>query len=477
MDWLRILDFIQQSGLESEAILSSAVLLIIVIYFLKPDHAFGIGIWVSLFSLILAFFYAGFCPKEGEYGPFRFFPQIVFLKRFFIVSGSVALFSYLEWLNGRKIKTRPETLILLILSLFGLNILISAASFWLVFLAAELITFCSFGLLKPESTSKESIQSILKYFGVSAFSTAIGLFGFSLLVGFEFGQIESNLISHPYFDGLKMAGALLFVSFLIFKLGGFPFHFWVPSLFEHAPTPWVGYISTAPKVAGAFALLFVHKTLSADLNLYLSLLCIAGAWIAHLSALHAEKLKRMLAFSSIGQATMLMVPIVFSQQLPNTENQLLIFAVSYGLANQGFFSAIQYIENNRKENPSVADLAGFFEQHALPSLALIILVLSVIGLPPTVGFSAKLILFSTIVPASEGWPYLIHAGLYVTMFASTLLALAYFIRVPYWTIFKTQSVEDHRQRNSAFSLLWLLISSLFTILTFFSFSTFFPVQP
>lgn len=477
MDWLRIVEFVQQSGLESESILTLATFLIILIYVLKPDHAFGVGIWVSLLGFVFAFYYAGYCPKEGEYGPFRFFNQIVYLKRFFILSGSVALFSYLEWLNGRKIRAKPETLILLILALIGLNVLISSASFWLMFLGAELVTFCSFGLVKPETQSKESIQSVLKYFGISAFSSAIGLFGFSLLIGFEFGQLESSYVNHPYIDIIKIIGAILFVSFLLFKLGGFPFHFWVPNIFDQAPTPWLGFISTAPKVAGAFALLSVHKTLSADLNLYLSLLCITGAWLAHLSALHAEKLKRMLAFSSIGQATMLMVPIIFSQHLPNTENQLWIFAISYGVVNQGMFSAIQYLENNRRENPFIQDLGGFFEQHAVPAIALIILTLSIIGLPPTVGFSAKLILFSTIVPASEGWPYIIHAAVYFTMFATTFLALGYFIKIPYWLIFKSQTMEELRQRNSAFSLLWLIVSSLFAILAFFSLSTFFPVQP
>jgi NADH-quinone oxidoreductase subunit N len=475
MDWSNAKEFILQSGLGSEITLFSGIAFIIFCYFFFPKNSFGLSIWISLFSLAAAFYFSEFCPSGGEYLSLRFQHYTALLKRFFLISGAVGLFGYLEWRGGRNETQRPEVFILLLMSLIGLMVMVTAGSFWLMFIGAEVFSLSSYGLAKPIKNDETSVYSVVRYFGIGAFASSLAIFGLSWLSGFEFNGLETFDFESPFFQVIRISGYLLFVGFLLFKSGSFPFHFWVPSLYENGPTPWIGYISVAPKVAAAFSILWVTKMFSLSVSVPLFIICIAGLLLGNLAAFQSEKLKNLFGYSAIAQAAFLLVPSIFCQKMPNTDNQLLIYAIAYGVVNQGAFCAIQFFENHLQDDLKIKDLAGYFSVQPLPGILFLILIISLIGLPPTIGFSGKLLLFSTLLPLGGDWSGIISYLLFAALIISTVLSLGYFYRIPYQLIFKPKTLEDLPLRTSAYSFFWLIISSLFALLAFFTPKLFFPV--
>jgi NADH-quinone oxidoreductase subunit N len=471
----QIQNFLQQSGLGAEMALLSGVLGIVLVYFFLPRQAFGLSIWISLFALSASFYFSEYCPAEGDFLSLRFASYTPMLKRFFLVSGSVGLFAYLEWRSGRNLPQRPEIFILLLISLLGLMFMVTAGSFWLLFISAEVFSLCAYGLAQPEMEEENAAFSMVRYFGIGAFASALAIFGLSWLLGFEFNGLETKAFEDPVFVMIRTAGYVLFIAFLLFKSGNFPFHFWVPSVYEKGPTPWIGFISVAPKLASAFALLWVSKMVDIQVSIPLFIFCIAGMILGNLAAYQSKNLKNLFAFSSISQAAFLMVPSIFSQEMPNTENQLLVYSIAFGVVNQGAFCAIQFFENHLQDNLKINDLAGHFSVQPLPSLLFFILIISLIGLPPTIGFSGKLLLFSTLLPLGGNWAGNLSFLLFAALVLSTVLSLGYFYKIPFHLIFKPKTMEDIPLRNSAYSFFWLIFVSLFSLIAFFSPGIFFPL--
>lgn len=469
MSLVQFKSFLIQAGLASEFCLLSGVCIIILLVSLAPRASFGLSFWVSVFSLGLAFFFADYTPIKGQYYSFNFHFYSSYLKQFFCISASVALFSFMEWRQSRNLSSRPEIYILLLLSCLGLEVMIQANSYLLLFLAAELFSICSFALAKPQSTTEPGYKSIIQYFGVGALASGIGLFGLSWLLGFD-GAVSDE----PALAIFQSVGGILFVGFLLFKLGGFPYHFWVPGVYTNAPSPWVGYISVAPKVAAAFSVLYFTKSQEINFGVPLLIIATIGITIGNLSALRSLRVRELFGASAIAQGGMLLVPAIIAFQIPDSEFQLLVYSIGYGVVHQGAFCAIQYFENTLSDDFSVSDLAGKFFAHPLASISLTILVLSIIGLPPTVGFLGKVLVFSTLIPAAGIW----NSGLVLLLFSilvfNTLLSLAYYYQIPYFLIFKENKTELVWIRSSVASLLWTLLAGFFAILAFAKPSIFFP---
>jgi NADH-quinone oxidoreductase subunit N len=456
-----------RSGLGPEFALLGCLLLLSAWVWLSPKSGFGFGIWISLLGLTSYFFLAGLGPGEGSFQGLLFYPWTTFVKRSLCVSTFVALFSWLEWRNGRQQATRAEGLVFLIGSLLSLSILIQAKSLWLLLLAAEGFSFCSYGLARPVKEAKEGAQSLLQYFTTGSLASAVGIFGMTWILGFQDHPAEASNDFFASASFFPVVGAVFYSAALLFKLGALPFHFWVPGLYEQAPTPLVGYIAAAPKLAGGLAILNMVGIVEANLTLPLLTIALAGMWYGNLGAYSSSTIRHMLAFSAIGQAGFLLLPAVFSRQIAGADSILVIFGFAYLLAIQSAFSCIQYFENHLKEQLKISDLSGQFSRHPLPSLLFLLIILSLVGLPPLLGFSGKLLLFSSLLGGSNLLPDVI---LYLTFGSAvlvTLISMGYFFRIPYQLFFQPALMEEHSFRNSSASLLWMLLASLTLVLAFF----------
>jgi len=475
MNLIQCKDFLLESGLISEFALLSGILLIALWMWISPKSAFGMGFWVALLAIGCSYFFSGFTPEDGSFYSLGFNSWTCYLKRYFGISFSVALFGFLEWRNGRQTEARAEIFLILLLSQLSLSLLIQAKELWLLFLCAETFSICSYALAKPGSGSVSGSSAILKYFSAGAFASAIGIFGLSWIVGFQGSILEPNPDFPIDITFFPVAGAVFFISFLFFKLGGFPFHFWVPGVYENAPTPFAGLIASAPKVAAAFALLMVVEKVDANITIPLILLAMVGSILGNLAAFGSTSVKNMLSYAAIGQAGLLVIPAIFSRQISGAQSHLLIFGVGYAVVIQGTFSAVQYFENHLKDQFSIKDLAGQFTGHPLPSMLFFILIVSLVGIPPTIGFSGKLILFSGILGGVTIFSHKVLFLLFGLGLLNTLLSLGYYYKIPFQLIFKGKVMEDHIFRNSSASLFFIVLTSLFAISSFFFPEFFFPI--
>ena len=333
---------ILSSGLAAELALLCGVLLILFWTWISGRKASGIGFWICLISLVSAFLLASSTPAEGQFLSVAFDGLSGWQKKFFTLFTSVALFSYLEWRNGRPVPLRTEFMVLLLLSQLSLMVLVQARSFLLMFLAAEGFSLCAYGLARPVHPGKEAASTLIRYFLSGSLASGIGLFGLSWLLGFQGTLLESPDLTASGISFFPIAGAVFFSSFLLFKLGSFPFHFWVPGVFGEAPTPVAGYLAAAPKAAAAFALLRLVEGVEANLSFPLLLLALAGTVLGNLGAFGSDRIRNILGYSAIGQAGLLLIPAIFSKQIAGGQNVLLVFAFGSPVTCRSWFRPLVF---------------------------------------------------------------------------------------------------------------------------------------
>jgi NADH-quinone oxidoreductase subunit N len=455
------------SGLFPEYAVLGGILTICLTVFLIPRLAAGVSVWISLLAICLAFFYAA--AEEKVYLPsgLQFGLSTGILKQYFCVAASVVLFQWLEWRQERSTAFSPLFPCLLLTSVLSLMILVQASELWLMIMAAEGFSFSAYCLVAWNSEGSDSGRNALRYFGVGALATGISIFGFTWITGFSDAIISGEGGFSDSLAFFPVAGAVLFLAFIFFKLGCFPFQSWVSGIFVSSPTPVAGFLASAPKVAAGFLCLNLVDALDVNLTFPLVFLAIATAVLGNLSAFRSRNLKEIMGFSAIGQASFLVIPSVFSRQVSGAEFQLLYFALAYGVAVQAAFSAIQYFENHLGDNLEVNDMAGIGLDHFVPAIAFSGLLVSVVGLPPFAGFTAKLLVMSALPAGGNLFPSAWLYALYGAGLTTTILATGYFLPIPYQLFFVSKGTDRHEIRSSAASLTILVASVVILLLLFF----------
>jgi NADH-quinone oxidoreductase subunit N len=463
------------SGLYPEFVLLAAVILIVFFVFLIPRHAAGFSVWIALASLGLSFFSienseaASLLPSGLQAGAW-----VPVLKAYFCIASSVCLFAWLEWQAGLKLRPNALFPALLLIACLSLMLLVQAGSLWMMLLAAEGFSFVAYALAYNSSDQKNNAVEVLRYFGIGTLATAISVFGLSWMLGFEQVILSSQSGFGDSLAFFPVAGAVLFLSFLLFKTGSFPFQQWVPEVFSKAPSPVAGFLASAPKVAAAFACFhFVQKV---NVNLGIPLLCFAlfTGVLGNLAAFRSYRLREILAYSSIGQAAFLLIPSVFAPQVAGAESQLLYFCLAYGSSVQAAFAACQFFEKHLGEELNLTSFEGVFHQLPLASILLTALLASIVGLPPFAGFTAKLLILSSL-PVGSGllanlWP----SAVYVFSLIITVLSAAYFLQIPYAMFFRKGNGNALVEGSVPFSLIIMVAGIMIQLIAFFIPAWFLP---
>ena len=472
-------DPLAYSGLFPEYTLLASVLLISVLVCLFPSRAGGASVWISIFALGISFLLIedgqSVLPPGLESKPWT-----IILKRFLIISTAVTLFVWLEWKVSNPAKNSPLFFSLLLIACASLLILVQASGYWMLLLAAEGFSFCSYALVYNAAGRKSPDHAILRYFGTGALATGISVFGLSWLIGFEDISLSGTEGFGNSIAFFPVAGAVFFLAFLLFKLGAFPFQFWIPEMYAKAPAPVAGFLASAPKAAAAFACL--NLTQLTQINIGFPLLCFAllSGIFGNLAAFQTKGVKEMLAYSAIGQASFLLIPVIFAKQVPGAGIQLLYFTMIYGSAIQGAFLCCQFFEPYFGSYPEIDAFigSGNLRNHPLPSLLFTGFLISIIGIPPFAGFTAKLLIVSGL-PAGTGlmgnaWP----AAAFFLGLIITVLSAAYFFRLPY-RMFFGRSIVDYFGDipKPQIVVFFLMISGLiFQLLAFFFPGWFMPTN-
>ncbi|MEZ0539119.1 NADH-quinone oxidoreductase subunit N [Fibrella arboris] len=323
-------------------------------------------------------------------------------------------------------------LMALVLGLFLLSMAVNLLS---VYLSLELVSISSY-LLTGLVGDRKASEGGLKYLLFGAVSSAVMLYGMSLLYGLT-GTLD---ITSAVF-GVELAkngpvalvAGLLTMAGLLFKLSAVPFQIWTPDAYEAAPVPVAAFFSIGPKAA---ALLVLMRLLSAmpvaGLQTPLAVVALAGILIGNLSALRQTDAKRLLAYSTIAQAGFLLVGVV---ALSDAGFQAALFYMAtYLFISLAAFFLIDALAPNG--SLQIADFAGRMSASPLLTICLVAVALALTGLPPTVGFTAKVLSFSALFSAYQttGNPWLIW--LFGLGLANAVISLFYYIRIPFLLIFR-----------------------------------------
>ena len=332
----------------------------------------------------------------------------VFFNFLVIAIAAVVILSSFEYMAVQKIRA-GEYYALILFGAVGMSLMSSAVELVLIFIGLEISSISTYILAGFRRNDASSSESSLKYFLLGSFATAFFLYGVALMFGAT-GSTNIEVIAQRLqstLPGLLVfaAMALMFVG-LGFKVAIAPFHIWTPDVYEGAPAPVVGFMSTAPKAAAFAVLLRVVFAIDAPGRFWFLWVSAAlSMTLGNVGALVQTNVKRLLAYSSIAHAGYLLVAFAMSTQdnYPVGISAAMFYTAAYAAMNVGAFAVVSHLANAGEQYVNLEDYEGLGRTSPLLAAALTIFLLSLIGIPITGGFFAKFYVFSAALRANLVW--------------------------------------------------------------------------
>jgi NADH-quinone oxidoreductase subunit N len=328
----------------------------------------------------------------------------VFFHVLVIAIAAVVILSSYEYLAVQRIRA-GEYYALILFGVVGMALMSSAIELVLIFIALEISSISSYVLAGFRRHEAASAESSLKYFLLGSFATAFFLYGVALMFGAtgstNIDQIGSSLRTGPVPLLAFVAVAFMFVG-LGFKVAAAPFHIWTPDVYEGAPAPVVGFMSTAPKAA-AFAVL-LRVVFVVDVHGLVWVIWLAAALsmtLGNMGALVQDNVKRLLAYSAIAHAGYTLVAFAAAPALGTSA--AMFYTAAYAAMNLGAFAVVSHFANAGERYVTLEDYEGLGRSSPLLAATLTIFLLSLIGIPMTGGFFAKFYVFNAAVKANLIW--------------------------------------------------------------------------
>jgi NADH-quinone oxidoreductase subunit N len=340
----------------------------------------------------------------------------------------VSLIYSKQYLTDRAL-FRPDFIVMVLLALLGQMVLISGANLLTLYLGLELMALPMYALVAMRHTSEKSVEAAIKYFILGALASGFLLYGMSMLYGVT-GSLDLieifKTVADPRVNHLVMAFGLVFiVAGLAFKLGVVPFHMWVPDVYQGAPTAVTLMIAGAPKLA-AFALLFrllvnTLLPLMGDWQPMLVLLAVLSLVVGNVTAIAQTNVKRMLAYSAIAQMGFVMLGMlsVFDDHAFSAS---VFYVITYVLTTLGTLGLLMALSRKGYDCETLEGLKGLNKKHPWFAFIGLVMMFSLAGIPPTVGFAAKLGVLEALVDAE-------HTFLAVIAVLASLVGAFYYLRV------------------------------------------------
>jgi len=357
----------------------------------------------------------------------------IFFKLLFI--GVVALITLLsdDFLAEARY-SRWEYYSLLAFALIGMMFMASGVHLITIYIGLELLSLSSYILAGFFKNERKSTEAAMKYFILGAVSSAILLYGLTLIYGvcgslnlLDISRAMSTIITN---DALMM-GIMLLGAGLCFKIAAVPFHVWTPDVYEGAPTPIAAFLSTGSKAAAfaIFARIFYVGLHDFQLgwNNVLATIAALSMILGNLAAITQDNVKRMLAYSSIAHAGYVLLGIISLNAFGLSG--ILIYSIVYIVANIGIWAVILMLRRHEYAGERVDDFDGLHRRAPLWSFAMVIFLLSLGGIPPTAGFIGKYYLFAAAVQSGFGWLAIIAVLMSaVSMFYYLRLVVAMYLK-------------------------------------------------
>jgi len=349
------------------------------------------------------------------------------LKLLTYMTMSMMLVYSRQYLTVRGMFT-GEFMSLALFAMLGMMVMISANHFLTLYLGLELLSLSLYAMVALQRDSATATEAAMKYFILGALASGLLLYGMSMLYGatgsLELGAVANSIKTGNADKNLLVFGLVFVVSGLAFKLGAVPFHMWVPDVYHGAPTAVTMLIGSAPKLA-AFA--FVSRILVEGLQPLvqhwsgmLIILAIGSMGIGNITAIAQTNLKRMLAYSTIAHMGFMLLGLLSGSI--EGYGASMFYVVVYALMSLGAFGMIMLLSREGFEADRLDDFKGLNQRSPWLAFLMLLLMLSMAGVPPTVGFYAKFSVLNSVVEAGHIW-------LAVVAVIFSLIGAFYYLRI------------------------------------------------
>ncbi|MDP2262602.1 MAG: NADH-quinone oxidoreductase subunit NuoN [Hydrogenophaga sp.] len=370
-------------------------------------------------------------------------PMGNWLKCFAAIAMMVTLVYGRAYAGARDMLRGGEMFTLSLFALLGMFIMISGHHFLIIYLGLELFSLSSYALVALRRDDERATEAAMKYFVLGALASGFLLYGLSMVYGAT-GSLNLAEVAQAIAGGadtlkgssqVLVLGLVFVVAGLAFKLGAVPFHMWVPDVYHGAPTAITLMIGGAPKLA-AFAMTIRLLTeglqgMAVDWQQMLAVLAVLSLLVGNFAAVAQTNLKRMLAFSTIAQMGFMLLGLLAgvvqgdSGNMANAYGSAMFYVVTYVLTTLATFGVILLLSRNGFESENISDLAGLNQRSPLYAGVMALCMFSLAGVPPVVGFYAKLSVLQALLASSEGF----YIGLAVFAVMMSLIGAFYYLRV------------------------------------------------
>ncbi|MEW6623264.1 MAG: NADH-quinone oxidoreductase subunit N [Bacillota bacterium] len=402
-----------------ELIVGVLGLLLLVLGLLVPkSETKGFGL-LALSGLVIVFLstilYQG---QTAEFlgGMYVIDPFATFFKQLVLIAAFLVVLASLEYVGklGYHFSEYYSCLAFIVL---GMMMMVSAGDLITFYVGLELMTLTFVILTAFEKKKAVGTEAGLKYLILGGMSSAVLLYGLSLLYGATGTTIIKDMVGIISDNGIQsilVLGMVFALSGFAFKISAVPFHMWSPDIYEGAPTPITAFLAVASKAAAFAVFVRIFITALPDLAhlwiVIVTVLAVLTMILGNLVAIPQTNIKRMLAYSSIAQAGYILLGLIAFSELGITA--LLFYSMAYVFANVGAF-AVVIAFYNKVGSDQIKDYSGLARRSPLLAAVMFVCLISLAGLPPTAGFAGKLLLFTAVI--EQGYVWLAFIGILMSM--------------------------------------------------------------
>lgn len=387
-----------------------------------------------------------------------------FFDVLFCAGGVLTLFAARPYIQRENVE-HDEFYSLITLSVAGMQLIAHSNNLLNLFIGIEVMSVSFYVLAGYFRSNIKSVESALKYFLLGAFATGFLVYGMALIYGAT-GSLEFSAIKEVVqaatitFPTLLFVGVGLLLVGLMFKVAAFPFHQWVPDVYEGSPTVVTAFMSTAGKAASLSALIPVMAALvpsgfdNQKIILVVAIVSAMTMMVGNISAVVQTNVKRMLAYSSVAHAGYLLMGFVANN--PKGTTGVMFYATAYLFMQLGAFVVVSLIEKHAEKNLQLEDYAGLSKQHPMLAALMALFMFSLAGIPPMAGFFGKYYLIAACVESGYTW-------LAIVAVISSMISVYFYIGLVVLMYFK-DSVQSVEVSSAGLAKVTLIVSTVMVLL-------------
>ncbi len=396
----------------AEIFVAAAACVLLLVDVLGGHRVRGLSFFLSIAALAGAAWASSAVGVSGRTvilgGHFVADPMGTVLKLFAYGAAAVTLLYSREYLERRGL-LRGEYLVLALFAVLGIQVIVSAGSFLTLYLGIEIMSLSLYAMVAFDRDDGVSAESAMKYFVLGAIASGALLYGISILYGVTGTFLIDGVAFAVARDGVPAIGLLLGIAFIIvgvaFKFGAVPFHMWLPDVYHGAPTPVTLFVASAPKIASvALAMRVLADGLGGAVEAWQGMLVVLAALsmaVGNVVAIAQSNLKRMLAYSTISHVGFILLGILAGNAAGY--RAAMFYTLTYVIMTTASFGVILWFSRKGFEAEALDDYKGLNRRHPWFAFVMLLVMFGLAGVPPTVGFWAKLQVIAAVLDVRLTW--------------------------------------------------------------------------